>query len=200
MQNILSLTTGLFIGVFISYLTIILSRRYYRKKTSIEIKKQFSQIIENLKKGNSEFKTRIKDTVLFETNLFDFGKVGIVYVMDKKEISICKEDKIIYNSSQLDQSTLTELMYTIENVHGQQINDTVEINGVKIFREEFEKTVNIQMEEMKKNKKNINKSDISNIIKTNDSKLDIDEILDKINSQGIQSLTKRELEFLKKFR
>jgi hypothetical protein len=42
------------------------------------------------------------------------------------------------------------------------------------------------------------KSEVQKIIEENEDKLDIDSILDKINKRGMKSLTKKELEFLKK--
>jgi hypothetical protein len=44
-----------------------------------------------------------------------------------------------------------------------------------------------------------NQSDIQKIINKNNNKLDIDDILDKINSVGIENLSKEEIQFLNNY-
>jgi hypothetical protein len=73
--------------------------------------------------------------------------------------------------------------------------------GMEISREEFEKTINAQIKELEKHiKEKLEGSDIHKILEINEQKLDIDDILDKINKSGINSLTPQELNFLKKFK
>jgi hypothetical protein len=70
----------------------------------------------------------------------------------------------------------------------------------KIFsRVDFEKTFNVNFEEMK-NKMNLaqesSSSDIDKIIEENEFKFDVDSILDKISKFGIENLSPEEKNFL----
>ena len=72
--------------------------------------------------------------------------------------------------------------------------------GVTLSREDFEKSLNNQIQYIKKHlQENIN---ITEFQENQDfeSKFNVDEILDKINKTGIESLSKQELEFLNKFK
>ena len=84
----------------------------------------------------------------------------------------------------------------------------VEILGLVFYREDFERSIGFSFEEMKdrssKMMKSINdmkenQSDIQKIINKNNNKLDIDDILDKINSVGIENLSKEEIQFLNNY-
>ena len=72
------------------------------------------------------------------------------------------------------------------------------------FRKDFEKNFNINLEEVKQKADKMmklmeEKSDVESIIQDNSTKMDIDEILDKINRVGIENLSKEELEFLNNY-
>lgn len=202
MEFIFVFTLGILTGVIISYLVIKAATNYQKNIKSLEIKTQFSLILNNIKNGRSKFKTRVKDTVILDTTLPDFGEVSIIYFMEKKEISICKEDKCIYTSTQLeDQEIVKKTASIIEEIHRKKIDDVIEVMGITVYRKEFEKNMNIQIEDIRKQIKIQNPlTDIDKIRQENNLKLDVDEILDKISKQGIESLTQQELEFLKKIR
>lgn len=198
-MNIIFFTSGVIFGMIIQRLILFLIKNYQDKKLSNEIKSQFLQIIKNLKSGKSKFKTRVKDTVLLESHLEDYGVVNLIYFLDKEEISILKEEKIMFSSHSVkDKNTIKELINTIKEKFGKKINDTIEVMGIKVSREEFEKNLRIQITELKKSQQPEN--DVDQIIMDNSSKLDIDEILDKISKEGLESLTETELNFLRNFK
>jgi hypothetical protein len=66
-------------------------------------------------------------------------------------------------------------------------------------RADFEKTFNLNFEDMK-NKMNMSSgSDIDRIIEENEYKFDIDSILDRISEVGIENLSPEEKKFLDNF-
>jgi hypothetical protein len=71
--------------------------------------------------------------------------------------------------------------------------------GMIFSRVDFEKTFNVNFEEMK-NKMNLaqesSSSDIDKIIEENEFKFDVDSILDKISKFGIENLSPEEKNFL----
>jgi len=112
-----------------------------------------------------------------------------------------KNEKCLYTTDELNSEILSKTINIIHQVHGRQIEDTIDLMGLEISREEFEKNLNAQIKELEKHiQHKINSSDTTKIVEENQNKLDIDEILDKINKTGLNSLTSQELNFLKKFK
>lgn len=155
------------------------------------ITNQFKQILSNISRGKSEFKNRVNNKVLLSSSLEDHGEVDIVYMMDSKEILIFKESKCIYTSSTIKDNVLEDIVFTIEKRYKTQINDVVEVLGFKFHRPYFEKTFNVTVEQLKGEV-----SDIDKIQDENNTRFDIDEILDKIGKQGMSSLSPEEKSFL----
>jgi hypothetical protein len=201
---ILLLGFGFWIGVTYSNLNRIISIKNEQKKLVLDRNNQFKQILEKLKTKKTRFKTRVNNTVYIAVKLNDYGKVDILYFLDKRDLSIFQGDKCIYTSQDVDSNLLNEIMDTIELVHYRKIVDVVEILGFIFYREDFEKNFNINVNELKERTSQMMKpmeseSDIKNIINSNKNKFDIDEILDKINRVGIENLTKEEIDFLNKY-
>lgn len=165
-----------------------------------KINNQFKQILSNVSQGNSVFKNRVNNTVFIGSRLEEHGDVDVIYMMDNKDIAIFKENKCIYTSTAIENNTsskqvLVDLANTIEKRFKTQINDVVDILGFKFYREEFEKSFNINMNDLKK-QLGMEESDLDKIQSENNAKFDIDEILDKINKNGMNSLTFEERVFL----
>ena len=88
--------------------------------------------------------------------------------------------------------------------HGYRIDDIVEVLGLVFYRPDFEKSFNVNFQDIKERAMRMGKemsemSDIDKIQKRNKVRFDIDEILDKINKVGIENLTNEEKEFLNNF-
>ena len=81
-------------------------------------------------------------------------------------------------------------------VHYDDINDVIEIMGMLFSRADFEKTFNVNIEEMKNKMNMTSGSDIDKIIEENEFKFDVDSILDKISKFGIENLSPEEKKFL----
>ncbi len=170
--------------------------------------KQFKEILSNIREGKSVFVSRLNQTVMLDTKTKDYGVVNIVYLMDKKVVCIFKDSKCLHTTEEIKEIG-GEIEVAIHNQYGSQIDDVVQVLGVTISREELESQMKKFEEELGKNMKNISdlkmnlksteeSSDVQKIIEENESRMDVDAILDKISRVGIKRLSKEELEFLKK--
>lgn len=160
--------------------------------------KQFNEILTKVSTGKSRFKTRVNQTVYVSVKLKDHGKVNVVYLMDKKDIAIFKEDKCLYTSDLIDANLINDIITSIENRHGWRIADVVNVLGFVFYREDFEKSFGMKFEDISSSlgMKPQSDSEIDNIVNKNETKFDIDEVLDKIGKLGIEMLSKEEREFL----
>ena len=170
------------------------------EKQNNKLNSQFKQILSNISMGKSIFKNRVNNTVFIGSNLEEHGDVDVIYMMDNKDVAIFKENKCIYTSEGANKEIVNDLTFTIEKRFKTQINDVVDILGFKFYREEFEKAFKVDMEDIKKQfGLDLDNSDIDKIKKENETRFDIDEILDKISKQGIDSLTFEERIFLDEY-
>lgn len=168
--------------------------------------KQFNEVLSNIRQGKSVFVSRLNQTVMVDTKVKDYGVVNIVYLMDKKVVCIFKDNKCLHTTEEM-----AEMTESLENAiighYGNQINDVVQVLGVTISREELESQMKrfeeeiggkIDLSKTDRDRQDESKSDVEKIIEENDTKFDVDAILDKINRVGMKRLSKEELEFLKR--
>jgi hypothetical protein len=203
---ILVLFVGIILGVLLKDWSNKLSQKISESKLILDKNKQFKQILEKINSKRSRFKTRINNTVYIGVKLEDYGRVDVVYFLDKKrdQLNIFKGEKLILTSDSVSEDILNEIMISINRVHYYKIIDVVEILGLVFYRPDFEKNFNVNFEEIKERAMRLSKdmgdlSDIDKIYKKNKVMFDIDEILDKINKVGIENLTNEEKEFLNNF-
>lgn len=197
LQIIMIFFTGIAIGGMLQK-SIIKWVENKKKNTLIEsITEQFKQIQLNITRGKSEFKNRVNNTVFIKSSLEEHGEVDVVYMMDTKDIAIFQFDKCIYTSVSIEKNVVDDIAFVIEKRFDKQINDVVEVLGFKFYRPDFEKTFNIDSEQLKSMKPPT--SDIEKIQEENDSKFDIDDILDKIGKKGMDSLSTKEKLFLEDY-
>ena len=176
------------------------SEKAKKDKLVNKINNQFKQLLSNVAMGNSVFKNRVNNTVFIGSNLKEHGDVDVVYMMDNKDVAIFKENKCIYTSEGVKKEVVDDLTHTIERRYKTQINDVIDILGFKFYREEFEKSFNVSMDDFKKQLGfDLDENEIDKIKKENEIKFDIDDILDKINKQGMDSLTFEERIFLDEY-
>ena len=165
---------------------------------------QYEKVYQNIINKKSRFKTRVNNTVYIGTKLHDYGRVDIVYLLDKNDIEIFKEDKCIITSDSVNKDIVSNIIKEINYRHGYRIDDIVEVLGLIFYRPDFEKKFNVNFQEIKERAMRMARemsdfSDIDKIYKKNKVMFDIDEILDKINKVGIENLTNEEKEFLNNF-
>ena len=195
-------------GVLVGYLFKLWSDKLTDKVNNLrEIKDkndQYEKVYQNIINKKSRFKTRVNNTVYIGTKLPDYGRVTIVYFLDKNDIAIFKDDKCIITSDSVSKDIVNNIIKEINYRHGYRIDDIVEVLGLIFYRPDFEKSFNVNFQEIKERAMRMGKemndlSDIDKIYKKNKVMFDIDEILDKINKVGIENLTNEEKEFLNNF-
>jgi hypothetical protein len=205
---LLILFVGILLGGLLKNWSLKLSEKIATNKLILDRNKQFKEILEKSKTKKTRFKTRVNNIVYIGVKLADYGRVDIVLLLDKRDISVFRENRCILTSDLVEDSLLKELIETLETVHYHKIIDTVEILGMVFSREDFEKQFNVNFDEIKEKTNRMmdamrnggeELSDVDKIINKNKSKLDIDDILDKINKVGIENLTKEEKDFLNNY-
>ena len=201
-MSIMTLTLMFILGFIYAKFTERIKKNIRNKKIIEDILVQFKEILENLKKNQAVFISRVNQTIMIDTRLKQHDVVNIVYLMDKKVVCIFKENKCIYTSDEIDNNLRDNIIDNIHEKYGNQIDDVVEVLGVTISREELEsklkdfENANPKLDmTIFNNDKEI--SDVEKIIEENNEKFDIDSILDKINKVGLEKITKEELDFLK---
>lgn len=201
-MSIMTLTLMFILGFLYAKFTEKIKKNIRNKKIIEDILIQFKEILENIKKNQAVFISRVNQTVMIDTRLKQHDIVNIVYLMDKKVVCIFKENKCIYTSETIDNNLRDNIIENIHEKYGNQIDDVVEVLGVTISREELEsklkdfENANPKLDmTIFNNDKEI--SDVEKIIEENNEKFDIDSILDKINKVGMEKITKEELNFLK---
>jgi len=199
---LLTLLAGFLIGWSCNSLYSKFSIHNNNKKILHDTTKQFSEVLENIKSNKALFKSRVNQTVYITTNIKDYGDVELVYLMDKKDIALFKENKCIYTSHILG-NMISDIITSIRIKFNNEINDTVEVLGIVFSKSDFKRMFKMDPNDIEKHQQAINKiqedqkSDIQKIIEKNEKKLSLNDILDKIGEVGYNNLTPDEKEFLK---
>ena len=192
----LVLVLGIYIGVFFNRLSTKLSLKIQEMKLIKDVNDHYLSILNNINNKKTKFKSRVNNTIYIGTKLPDLGKVEVVYLLDKGDVVVFKDKKCILTSELVETSTLEQISNSINMVHYDDINDVIEIMGMLFSRADFEKTFNVNIEEMKNKMNMTSGSDIDKIIEENEFKFDVDSILDKISKFGIENLSPEEKKFL----
>ena len=93
--SIAFILTGFFIGYLYKVWSDKLSDKVNTLKGIKDKNEQYKRVHKNIINKKSRFKTRVNNTVYIGTKLPDYGRVDVVYLMDKNDIAIFKEDKCI---------------------------------------------------------------------------------------------------------
>jgi hypothetical protein len=190
-------------GICLGYLLNNLVRKildfYQERNYKKEINDIFQGILDNIYTHKTSFNSRINNTVSVMTELENLGSINIVYLMDRKDIAVFKGDKCIYTSDSAEKTLVEEIIMGVEIFYKHEINDVVNVMGMVFSRDEFEKKFGVKVDDIKKGNfggLREEMSDIEKIKKRNSIKFNIDEILDRISSVGIENLTPEERNFL----
>jgi hypothetical protein len=192
----LVLVLGIYIGVFFNRWSTKLSLKIQEMKLIKDVNDHYLSILNNINNKKTKFKSRVNNTIYIGTKLPDLGKVEVVYLLDKGDVVVFKDKKCILTSELVETSTLEQISNSINMVHYDDINDVIEIMGMLFSRADFEKTFNVNIEDMKNKMNMTSGSDIDKIIEENEFKFDVDSILDKISKFGIENLSPEEKKFL----
>jgi hypothetical protein len=176
---LLILFVGIILGGLLKNWSNKLSEKIAHNKLILDRNKQFKEILEKSKTKKTRFKTRVNNVVYIGVKLTDYGRVDVVLFLDKRDISIFRENKCIITSEFVEEKLLNDLMESLETVHYHKIIDTVEILGMVFSREDFEKQFNVNFDEIKEKTDRMmnamrnggeDQSDIDKIINKNKSK------------------------------
>ncbi len=200
---------SLIIIIFVSFvvgfvLSNLIRRLYDRHIDKIDVKKInsiYREVLENIYKDKTFFKNRMNNSISIVTEISE-GLVDVVYLMDRNDIAIFKDDVCIYSSSAVDSDVVDEIIVSINIYHKKEIDDIINIFGFIFSKEYFENKFKIKVEDIKKNmniafgNNDTEVSDVDKIKKKNENRHDINEILDRIQLVGIENLTVSERKFL----
>ncbi len=206
----LYLLIGLFAGIFLQSLLVHFIKNHKKNKNIRHINLQFETILDKIINKKSRFRTRVNNVAYISVVLPDYGKVDLVFFIDKNDIAIfnSNSNEIIFSSTDVRRDTIDSIITAIYERHGFRINDVVDLLGVIIYRPDFEASFNITIDELKKAQDKVKdilsqeqqEGGIDKIVEQNEKKFNIDEILDKIGKYGMDKLTQEEKDFLAKYR
>ena len=202
-SNIILLGGGFVLGILFYMILDSLSKYLKSKKIIDDSSNQFNEIINNLKTGTTNFVSRVNETIFIDTNLKDWKDVSIIYLIDKQMVCIFKDNKCLYTTEIVDETLKNKLITEICEKYKTEIDDVIEIMGTKISKSEFESRVN-EFKSSSMDGLNFNfvteeqDSEVDQIVTDNESKFDLDEILDKLAKNGYNRslLSKEEIQFL----
>jgi len=195
----ISAVLSLFVGIAIG---ILLTKKIMQRLISIDNQRtlnskrnQFIEALGRIKAGESQFKTRMNDTVYIQVNLVNHGLVDIIYLIDRDDIAIFQNTTCLYTSDSVENEIIEQIIKSICLIYNKKINDIIEVLGFIFYREDFEKSIGYKIDEIIKNP-------IFSIPEVQQDEIkqtkvfDIDELLDKISQYGLPALTPEEIDFL----
>lgn len=186
-----------YMGFMICHFLTVRNSRKEREEYINLVNSVFEDILDDIK--NSTFLNRINNTVTLNT-YYDGEVVTVMYMIDKKDIAVFKDERCIYTSESVDESIIKQLINAIKAYHGEGINDTVNVMGFVFSREYFETTFKIKTEDLKRGMYGPQEvSEVDKIKTENNTKLDIDEVLDRILEVGVDKLSVEESKFLENY-
>lgn len=187
----------IFGGLFASALRSIITRANQISSVNA-INSIFKEVLFSI--DNSRFITRVNSTVTIEITTGTIGTVSLIYMVDREDVAIFKDGSCIYTSDKVDADIISNIIKRVNSKFNNEINDVVSIFGFIFSRVDFESKFKMKIENGMLYPLEKEESDVAKIISKNSSKFTIDEILDKINTVGIDNLSVEEKEFLKMFK
>jgi hypothetical protein len=178
--------------------TILYKKIIYKRESDKLLKERnlfFSNILEKIYSNKVQFKDRINNSVTLTTSIEGTGFIDIVYLMDnRQDIAIFRNGKCIYTTTGVSEDIIDELITTINIYFKSEINNVISVLGMVFYKPTFESNFGIKLSDLKVY--NLDKDFEDNNKQKSVKAYNIDEILDKISDQGIQSLTLEEKRFL----
>lgn len=180
-----------------------------KNKKNKESIKLFNDILFNLINGKTSFYTRYSSLVYINTTLNVIGEIQIIYNLNESIIYAYKGNDLLSTlTKDIDSVLLIDIITFININYNLEMSDIVVISGIAYSKKELMSTFNKITSEfdIKKMLDSIiydvmssNSENKGNDINTNngdDANYNIDELLDKINTYGINSLTSDERKYL----
>lgn len=206
---IFGITFGFFFGVIGAMKYINKQEKKRIKEEKKKIQTRFLESYVELNRGNSEFKSRTMNTCYIKTKIPSEGHIELLYLIDKDDLAIVKNNEVIYTSHKVDDSVIKETVDFIKKEFKKDINDTINIFGLMFSKKSFEKAMGMKIDSFEdliskmyggNNSNSLSgyrdlRDDIIRESEPNDE-YDINDIFDKINKEGMDSLSKKEIAFL----
>lgn len=184
------------------YLTYVVERHKNKRLISKEKEKMngiYRSLLNSVISGDSKFKSRFLNTAYISTTTSKTGTVDIVFLIDKRDIAISKNEEVKYTSHNVDKDLVDQLIEAVEYRHSSEINDVVSFFGLTISRTNFEQNFKMTVDEFNNLFSSKGKfgavGDVTDV-KEEEITYNVDDILDKISKSGIESLTKEERKYL----
>ena len=172
-----------FLGFYGGIETILHVIKKRDKKEKDQIEGLFINILDNIK--SIQFGQRVHQYVQFKTESY-----LLVYILDKKELSLFQGENCIASSSQIDKNISDSIIKYIDENFNKEINeDIVDVGGYLVSPSYIEEVNSHYADEEEYD-------DYEEV----EEELNLDDILDKINKEGIKSLTQDELDFLNNYK
>ena len=190
---------GTIFGILITVLGFILSGKINLYNLKSEYKSVFTEVHQSIGTKSMRFLNRVNQIVTFKVRTRSFGSFDMVIYLDKNQISLFRNQRLIYKSEVENNIVLvkSELINSIIgdiDVEYPQMHDLVAVSGAMIDKKTFD-------DMLKNAKMELKSQSIDDLMgtpsKKQDDDLDLDSILDKINKVGLNGLTEKELKYLK---
>jgi uncharacterized protein YneF (UPF0154 family) len=196
MIYILGILLSILLGVLIGFKLALWYSDYLSKKEVEKLKLVnediFNQVLSNIGTRFFDFHTRLNENLIFKSSIFGLGEFDMVYNLNKSDLLLIFPDNKTYSSYNISNSLKDSIIKSIENYYSVEYNDCMTFNGNLIDL----KTIN------RLTKSFTGSTSIDGLFDKKsavEEPMDIDSILDKINQFGLDNLTKKERDFLKKF-
>jgi hypothetical protein len=186
MSFVLGVGFGMILGFsFFIFLTKMVNK-INLKKIQDEYNNFFSEVKELIGSKSFKFINRYNDHLTFRVTTTSLGKVTLIMVLSKRDISIFQKNECIYTTQHADPDLIQSIIDDIEMIYDSQIKDCFQIMGNVVDKGSIRKM-------------NPNADFPEAFPKPEEIIYNIDDILDRINEVGMQNLTPEEKDFLQNY-
>ena len=186
MSFILGIVFGMCLGFALFFGLAKLVNHWNLKKLQDDYNQFFTEIKKLVGSTSFKFVNRFNDHLTFRITTKSLGKVTLIMVISKRDISIFKNNECIYTTHYADPNLIKSIVDNIESSYDSQIKDCFQIMGNVIDKSSIRRM-------------NSDAEFPEAFPKPEDLIFSIDDILDRINEVGIQNLTLEEKEFLQNY-
>lgn len=193
---------GTVFGILISALGFILLDKIKIYNLKSEYKSVFTEVYQSIGTKSMRFLNRVNQNAIFKVRTKSFGIFDMIVFLDKNQISLFKNQKMIYTSA-LDNKLVLVSTELIDKIIGDidieypQMHDLVAVSGSMIDRKTFDTMISNTRIDSQNQNVNFTEDQIKEDDEEEDENLNLDSILDKINKVGMNGLTEKELKYLK---
>lgn len=189
-------------GVSVGYYLFLIITQQRQNKYQKSIEDFYTDILRNIL--SIQFIKRVNQLVFLK-----YKEYELIYNLNGNSINVFQGDNCIHTSSSISTNLKDNIVNEIKRLWGTEILNVIELNGnlysTNIVQEEMNRVSSHIFNLLKQQSGEMNIEELFNWINNGENKtedqlkdLSVDDILDKINKEGITKLTKEELDFLKK--